>query len=73
MVSINSKWMILNSCKDVDSSKNVKKLTKPFKYNCKALSYMCFNMFFNKCKMQFVNIGFNILNVNGLFHVHVEN
>ncbi len=34
----------MNSCKDVDSSRNVKKFTKPFKYNCKILSCMCFGI-----------------------------
>jgi hypothetical protein len=28
-----------------DGLKNVKKFVKPFKYKCKALSYMCFNIF----------------------------
>ncbi len=45
MVLISSKWMILDACKNVDSSKNMKKLIKPFKYNYKALNYMCFNIF----------------------------
>ncbi len=42
MVLINPKWLF-NSCKEVDSSKNVEKLVKPFKYNYKALCGMCFN------------------------------
>jgi len=29
--------------KMLNSSKNVKKLTKPLKYNYKALNHMCFN------------------------------
>jgi len=28
-------------------------------------------IYFNKCKMQLVSNGFNILNVNGLTHVHM--
>ncbi len=28
-----------------NSLKKVKKITKPFKYNCKTLSYICFNIF----------------------------
>jgi hypothetical protein len=38
-----------NSCKDVDSSKNVKKLITPFKFNSKTLSSMCFNIFQYYC------------------------
>ncbi len=30
--------------KDVDSSKNLKKFIKPFKYNCKILNCTCFNI-----------------------------
>ncbi len=63
MVSISSKgWF--DSCKNVNSSRNVKKITKPFKYNCKILSCMCL-VYHNKSKMQFVKNGFNILKVNG--------
>jgi hypothetical protein len=39
---IQSGW--LNSCID-GSSGNVKKFTKPFKYNCKKIIYICFNIF----------------------------
>ncbi len=31
----------------------------------------CVSIYFNKCKMQFMNNGFNILNVKGLIHVHI--
>jgi hypothetical protein len=31
----------------------------------------CVSIYFNKSKMQLVSIGFNILNVNGLTHVHM--
>jgi len=41
-----------------------KKITKSFKYNCKILSCMCL-IYYNKCKMEFVNNGFNMLKVNG--------
>ncbi len=27
-----------------DISRNVKKIIKPFEYNCKILSYICFNI-----------------------------
>jgi hypothetical protein len=30
----------------------------------------CVSIYFNKCKIQLVNNGFNILKVNGLTHVH---
>jgi hypothetical protein len=42
--------------------RNMKKITKPFK--CKIFSCMCL-VYYNKCKMQFMNNGFNILKVNG--------
>jgi len=51
-----------NSCKNVDNSRNMKIFTKPFK--CKIFSCMCL-IYYNKCKVQFVNNGFNILKVNG--------
>jgi hypothetical protein len=31
----------------------------------------CVSIYFIKCKMQLVSDGFNILNVNGLTHVHM--
>ncbi len=31
----------------------------------------CVSIHFNKCKMQFMNNGFDILNVKGLIHVHI--
>jgi hypothetical protein len=31
----------------------------------------CVSIYFNKCKMQLVSNGFNILKVNGLTHVHM--
>jgi len=55
--------------KNVDSSKNVKKHTKPFKYNCKILNRKL--IYYNKCKMQFVNNDFNILKMNNSIHVHM--
>ncbi len=43
-----------------------------FKYKYEALNCcVCFNIYINKCKMQFVTNGFNILKVNGLTHVHM--
>jgi hypothetical protein len=60
--STHSGWF--DSCKNVDSSKNLKKITKPLKYNYKILSGMCL-VYYNKWKMQFVSNGFNILKVNG--------
>jgi hypothetical protein len=33
-----------NSCIDVDSSNNVKIFIKPFKYNCKTSSHICFSI-----------------------------
>jgi hypothetical protein len=50
--------------KNVDSSKNVKKIIKPFKYNYKILNCMCL-IYYNMCKMQLVSNGFNILKING--------
>jgi hypothetical protein len=41
VVSISSKWMI-RLCKDVDCSRNVRKITNPFKYDFKLLNFMCF-------------------------------
>jgi len=34
-------------------------------------SVTCVSMYDNKCKMQFMSDSFNILNVNGLIHVHI--
>jgi hypothetical protein len=31
----------------------------------------CVSIYDNKCKMQFMSDSFNILNVNGLIHVHM--
>jgi hypothetical protein len=31
----------------------------------------CVSIYYNMCKMQFVNIDFNILEVNGSTHVHM--
>ncbi len=31
----------------------------------------CVSIYFNKCRMQLVNNGFNILKMNGLIHVHM--
>jgi hypothetical protein len=31
----------------------------------------CVSIYSNKCKMQLMNNGFNILKVNGLIHVHM--
>ncbi len=31
----------------------------------------CVSIYSNKCKMQFMSNDFNILNVNGLTHVHI--
>jgi hypothetical protein len=59
-----SGWFDLG--KNVYSSKNVKKITKLFKYNCKILIYMCL-IYYNKWKLQFVNNGLNILKVSGSF------
>jgi hypothetical protein len=53
-----------NSCKNVDNSKNVKIFIKRFICKCKILSCMCL-VYYDKCKMQFVSNGFNILKVNG--------
>jgi len=50
--------------KNVDSSKNVKKIIKSFKYNCKILSYT-YLVYYNKWKIKFVSNDFNILKMNG--------
>jgi len=55
-----------NSCIDVDSSNNVKIFIKPFKYNCKVAYVL---VYYNKCKMQPMNNGFNILKLNDLTRV----
>jgi hypothetical protein len=31
----------------------------------------CISIYFNECKMQLVNNGYNILKVNGLTHIHM--
>jgi hypothetical protein len=54
----------------VDSSRDVKNFTKPFKYNCKH-QVTCVSICTNKCKMQLVSNNFNILKLNGLVHVHM--
>jgi hypothetical protein len=41
---IQNEWF--NSCVNVNSSKDAKKFTNPFKYKCEALScYVCFNIY----------------------------
>jgi hypothetical protein len=58
--NIQSEWF--NSCANVNSSKYVKNFTKP----CNIKYWVaCVLIYYNKCKMQFVNNGFNILKVNG--------
>jgi hypothetical protein len=54
--NILNEWF--NSCANVNSSKDAKKFTNPFKY-----AYVL--VYYNKCKMQFVINDFNILKVNG--------
>jgi hypothetical protein len=42
--NIQSEWF--NSCANVNSSKDAKKITNPFKYKCEALSCcVCFNIY----------------------------
>jgi hypothetical protein len=65
--NIQNEWF--NSFANVNSSKDVKKFTNPFKYKCEALNcYVCFNIF-SKCNMQHVNNVFNKLKVDDLTHV----
>ncbi len=56
-----------NSFTNINNIINVKKIIKPFKYNCKTSSYN--SICHSKCKMQHVSINFNILKVNGSIHV----
>ncbi len=42
--NIQNEWF--NSCANVNSLRNAKKFTNPFKYKCEALSYyVCFNIY----------------------------
>jgi hypothetical protein len=63
--------MIQLMCKFVNSSKDVKKFTNPFKYICEALSFMCVSIYINKCNMQCLNSGFNKLKVDDSTHVNM--
>jgi hypothetical protein len=48
--------------------KNVKKLIKPFKLTTKHwIAYV--SIYYNKCKVQPMNNGFNMLKVDGSTHV----
>jgi hypothetical protein len=42
--NIQNEWF--NSCANVNSSRDAKKFTNPFKYKCEALNcYVCFNIY----------------------------
>jgi hypothetical protein len=48
----------LNSCANVNCSRDGTKFTNPFEYKCEALScYVCVNIYIDKCNMQHLNIG----------------
>jgi hypothetical protein len=65
--NIQSEWF--NSCSNVNSLRDAKKITNPLKYKCEALScYICFNIT-NKCNMQHLNSIINKLKVDDSIHV----
>jgi len=75
-ILINIIWKIwiyfnkFNSCIHVDSSRDVKKLTKPSSIIVKH-KVACVSIYSNKCKMQHVSNNFDILKMNGSTHIHM--
>jgi hypothetical protein len=66
--NIQNEWF--NSCAIVNSSKDAKNFTNPFKYKYETLScYVCFHIYISKCNMQCLNNGFNKFKVSDLIHV----
>jgi hypothetical protein len=70
MPYLNNGFNKFNSCIHVDSSRDVKKLTKPSSIIVKH-RVACVSIYLNKCKMQHVNNNFDILKVNGSTHKHM--
>jgi hypothetical protein len=61
---------MFNSCTHVDNKKDVKKITNSFQYICEVLNcYTRVLINHGKCKMQFINNGFNMLKIDGSTHV----
>jgi hypothetical protein len=65
--NIQNEWF--NSCANVNSSKDAKKIISPFKHECEALScYVCFNIYTSKRNM---NNDFNNIKVDDLTHANM--